>query len=459
MAAGGQDGTRVAAVDLGATSVRVAVVDLAADAPTVDVVHRRSHGPVEHADGSLRWDWHGIVEAVEGGLAAALDAGPLASIGVDGWAVDHGLLDADGRLLTPPFSYRDERTTTTWEAVADRIGRDELYRRTGIQHLPFNTIFQLAATDDELLAATDRIVLLPDLVVHHLTGHVGAEFSNASTTALVDHATRDWDDELLAAVGVRRDQLPTIEPAGTRAGEWRGVPVHTVGSHDTASAFLGVPGRPGPGSVTVASGTWVLVGTERPAADVSAAAADGNWSNEGGAAGGVRFLRNVTGFWVFERCREAWGDPPVEDLLEEAGEHGGDVPVVDLSDDVYLGADGIEARFRVDAGLTQDAPRGLVVRSVVASIARTTADTIAALADVTGIDPDEILHVGGATRMELFNDELAARTGLPVHVGSPEAAALGNAILQGVALGVFDDLAAGRRWLESSRRVTRGAAA
>lgn len=447
--------TRVAAVDLGATSVRVAVVDLGADTPEVEVVHRWAHGPVEHADGTRRWDWPGIVAAVEHGLELALATGPIASIGVDGFAVDYGLLDASGGLVTLPFSYRDARTEG-WRAVADRIGRDHLYHRTGIQLMPINTIFQLAAHNADELRAAKQLLLLPDLLVHHLTGHVGAERSNATTTALVDWRMGDWDDDLIAAVGVRRDQLPRIEPAGRVVGTWRSVPVHTVGSHDTASAFLGVPGVPRCGTAIVSSGTWVLVGAERDTPDVSAAARAANFSNEGGALGGVRFLTNVMGFWLLERCREAWGFPPVPQLVEEAAAVGEDVPVVDLSNDRFLSPDALEVEYRLASGLGRSAPRAHVVRSIIESIAAGAVDAIEQLGRLTGVPRDGILHVGGGARMRLVNDLLAARTGLPVRVGSPEATALGNAIVQGLALGVFPDADTARSWLGRASLTSGG---
>lgn len=437
--------SRVCAVDLGATSVRVAVVDLAAPEPHVEVVHRWRHSPVEHTDGTRRWDWPGIVTAVEFGLGLAFDGGPIASIGVDGWGVDYGLVDADGQLLTLPFSYRDERTGW-WEEVAERIGREELYDRTGIQLMPINTVFQVAAHDPGQLDRAAHLLLLPDLLVHHLTGHVGAEWSNATTTALVDWRTGDWDPELLTAVGLRRDQLPPIEPAGQRVGTWWGVPVHTVGSHDTASAFLGVPGVPGPATATISSGTWVLVGAERDQPDVSDAARAANFSNEGGATGGVRFLKNVMGFWVLERCRGAWGGPPVRQLVEEAATVDEEVPVVDLTDDRFLSPVGLEPAYRDAAGLDEDTPRPVVVRSILESIVAGAVAAIDQLGAVTGVAREEILHVGGGSRIELVNELLAARAGLPVSVGSPEATALGNALLQGVALGTFADVDAARTW-------------
>jgi rhamnulokinase len=436
---------RVLAVDLGATSVRVVAVDLGAPEPAAQVLHRWRHRPVRHQDGSLRWDWRGIVREVERGLELGLAAGPVASIGVDGWGVDYGLLDRRGALLSPPYCYRDERTEG-WRTTAERIGADHLYAVTGIQLLHLNTIFQLAAHDRSELRRAARLLLLPDLVVRMLTGFEGAERSNASTTALLDAQTGAWSAELLAAVGLDPALLPPIVPAGVAAGSWRGVGVHTVGSHDTASAFVGVPGAPGPGSVVVSSGTWVLVGAERPAADTSEKARDANFSNEAGALGGVRFLKNLTGFWLLEQCRAAWGDPTVEELVAAAA-GAPTARVVDPADARFLAPADMEAEIRAAAGLGTAASRAEVVRCILESIASATARVADELVAVTGTPVDELLVVGGAARIRLMNELYGRHAGVPVTVGSPEATALGNAVVQGLALGRFERLEDARRWL------------
>jgi rhamnulokinase len=225
--------TRVGAIDLGATSIRVAVIDLDDDSPTVEVVHRWHHGPESRPDGSVRWRWGELLDNVRLGLDLALSQAPLASIGVDGWAVDYGLLDEDDRLLSDPHSYRSPRTAK-WRDVVDVLGEPELYRRTGIQLMPINTIFQLAAHDRAELARARRLVMLPELVAHALTGAVAAERSNAGTTGLLELATDDWATDLCAAVGVDSAILPPPE-AGVRVlGEYLGTPVHLVAAHDTA---------------------------------------------------------------------------------------------------------------------------------------------------------------------------------------------------------------------------------
>lgn len=437
---------RVAAVDLGATSIRVATIDLALHRPHVEVVHRVGHELVDDGDGTLRWQWARIVAEVERGLELARARGPLASIGVDGWAVDYGLLDADGRLLSPPISYRDQRTAG-WQELAARIGEQRLYEATGIQLMPINTIFQLDAHDPDELARAHTLLLLPDLLVHHLTGYLGTERSNASTTAMLDTSGERWVPELLDAVGVDEGLFASLVDAGHQAGTWRGTPVHIVASHDTASAFVARPGVPDPGIAVLSSGTWVLVGTERDAVDVSPAARAANFSNERGALGNVRFLKNVMGFWLLERCRDAWGDPPITALVEEAAAVDPPVPIFDATDERFLAPEDMEAEVRDAADLPSGAPRGLVTRSILTSIAASASGVLDELAATTGTPVTSLHLVGGGVRMPLMNQLLADHAGVPAVVGSPEATALGNAAVQGLALGRFDTIDEARRWI------------
>lgn len=443
------DQLRVLAVDLGATSVRVAAVDLAAERPDVEVLHRWPHAPVRAADGSLRWDWDRIVAEVARGLQMGLDDGPVASIGVDGWGVDYGLIGGDGELVSAPYSYRDDRTAR-WRRLADAIGPDVLYQTTGIQLMPINTIFQLAAHDREELDRAARLLLLPDLLVRWLTGFEGAERSNASTTALMDARTGKWAAQLVDAVGLHPRLLPTIVPAGTRVGEWHGVPVHTVGSHDTASAFVGVPGVPPAGTAIISSGTWVLVGAERRTPDTSERARVANFSNEAGALGGVRFLKNVMGLGMLEQLRSAWGDPPVGELIAAAGDVTGRVPIVDATDLRFVAPDDMEAEVRDAANLGSGAGRGDVVRCTLESIASAVAGIVDQLDHALGRPIAQIMVVGGGARIGLLNDLFAVHTGVPVVVGSPEATALGNAVVQGLPLGRFEDVTDARRWLAAT---------
>ena len=439
---------RVLAVDLGATSVRVGAVDLEAESPMVEVLHRHQHAPVADGQGSLRWDWDRIVSEVEVGLEKGLAAGPVASIGVDGWGVDYGLVDGAGDLVAPPFSYRDSRTAG-WESIADAIGVDHLYQVTGIQLMGINTIFQLALHDRDEMGRAARVMLLPDLLVHHLVGFEGAERSNASTTGLMDARTGDWDSKLIEDLEIERSLFPEVLPAGTVAGSWRGIPVHLVGSHDTASAFLGMPGA-GTGTVFVSSGTWVLVGIERAQVDTSPAARAANFSNEAGAFGGVRFLKNVVGLWILDQCRSSWGDPPIGALLEEASAVRHPVSTFDASDGRFLTTSDMVQEVREAAQIPGDAPRSTIIRSVLESIVDGVATVVDQIATITGESLGRIAVVGGGTQVTLMNELLAERTSLDVVRGSPEATALGNAMAQGIALGHFKGLVEGRSWLETA---------
>lgn len=441
-------GARVLAVDLGATSVRVAAVDLSAG-PDVKILHRWHHEPIVDEVGSLRWDWRGILEHVEHGLEAGIHGGDVASIGVDGWGVDYGLLDDAGSLLDLPYAYRDDRTNG-WKEVADRIGTDRLYSSTGIQLMGINTIFQLAADAPDRLAAARTLMLLPDLLVNHLTGWTGCEVSNMSTTGLMHARTRAWATDLVDAIGISTDILPQPAAAGTPVGSWRGVPVHLVGSHDTASAFVGTPFDDRRPSVFVSAGSWVLVGTERNAADTSTLARELNFSNEAGAFGGVRFLRNVVGFWILEQCRAAWGDPPIDLLVAEAETATREVPTFDAGDHRFVGAHDMLSEVLNATGLTSDTPRSVVARSVIESIVAGVVRVIDDLESLTDKRPTRAFLVGGGSRIPIVKELLSERAGVDVVVGSPEATALGNAIAQGIALRVIDSIEDGRSWLESA---------
>lgn len=444
------------AVDFGAASIRVCRVrlDPAGRPPTLDVVHRAHHQPVPDAAGHLRWDWDRLVAEMHRGLDAAFDAGagpdPVASIGIDTWGVDYGLLDRRGRLLGPPYSYRDSRTDGYAE-VLDRLGARALYATTGLQVQPFNTIFQVAAHDPAELEQARHLLTLPELLVHHLTGEVRAERTSAGTTGLVDVTTGTWSAALAEAVGLPPGVLPDIEVAGTRVGTWRGVPIHLVGGHDTASAFVAMGAEPSPAAALVSAGTWMLVGRERPGPDTSEAARLANFTNEAGALGGVRFLKNLAGSWLIESCGPTWGNPPIDVLLAEAAAVDSEVPLVDVTDPRFLHPADMCREVTAAAGLPAGSRRAVVVRCIVESLAAGVAGVLDELAAVTGAVVDSLHLVGGGSRSGLITSTLTRRAGCPVHHGPVEATALGNALVQGIALGVFDGLAAARASLRGLR--------
>jgi rhamnulokinase len=327
--------------------------------------------------------------------------------------------------------------------VVERIGAERLYRTTGVQLMQINTLFQLAAHDRDELSRARRLLMLPEQMVHALTGAMMGERTSAGTTGLVDLAAGTWSEELLDAIGVDASIMPVIQRATAYAGTWRGVPVHTVGGHDTASAVAGAPLREG--SVFISSGTWMLVGVERDAPDVSDAAMRANFSNESGVRGNgsptsVRFLKNVMGLWMLEQCGAVWGDPPVEELLDAAAALPTGGAMVDAMDTRFLAPADMEAEVRAAAGLSANAGRDVVVRCVLDSLAEAAARVMREIEEIAGVAAREIVVVGGGSRNRLLNRLIEDACGVPVRVGSAEATVLGNGIVQGMGLGRFESL-------------------
>ena len=391
--------------------------------------------------GHLRWDWAQITHAVVTGLERCLQLGPLASIGVDTWAVDYGLLDERGRLIGDPYSYRDDRTGG-YRALVDEFGVEAMYRLNGLQLQPFNSVFQLAVHDRAELERAERVLWLPELIGYELTGTAATERTSAGSSGLVDVSTGHWAPTLCDLAGVDRALLGNIEPAGRFLGTWRDIPICLVGGHDTASAVAGMGQASARGTAFVSSGTWMLAGIERDLPDTSAWARERNFTNEAGALGGFRFLRNVTGFWLLEQCRPAWPEASIETLLAAAAA-AARVPLVDVDHEALRAPDDMLATYCELAGLPGDVSPGVVTRSIIESIAAKTAQVVAQLTEVEPVD--DVVLFGGAARMTLLAERLCELTGRPVRAGSAEAAALGNAVVQGIALGAFESLVAARQ--------------
>ncbi|WP_182045625.1 rhamnulokinase [Curtobacterium sp. ME26] len=438
----------VAAVDLGATSGRVLLAHVDRDGIRTEQVARFPNGPVAlYEDGreALHWDVVGLLGQVVAGLRDTLRRAPdLTSIGVDSWAVDYALL-REGRLLGLPYHYRDARHEAGVAPVHERITAAALYARNGLQHLPFNTVFQLAADPDAHLA--DRALLVPDLLGYWLTGVTATERTNASTTGLVDATTRGWDPTLVAATGLPTGLFPDLRDPGDRLGTLLpslggGVPVTLVGSHDTASAVVAVPATDDDVAY-VSSGTWSLVGVELDAPVLTDAARAANCTNEGGVDGRVRFLKNVSGLWLLSESVRTWergGDRvDLEALLAAAAEVTEPVAVFDVADDVFTAPGDLPARIATwctERGLAVPGSRAEVVRSILESLAVAYAETLRTITEVTGKDVRVVHVVGGGSQNRLLCQLTADRTGLPVLAGPVEATALGNVLVQARANGL-----------------------
>jgi len=472
---------RVAAVDLGATSGRVMAAEVGPDTLRLEEVHRFPNGGVP-VRGSLLWDVVGIHREVLAGLRKVALGGRLDGIGIDSWAVDYGLLDRDGELLGNPYSHRDARTAGVPERVAATVDPAELYAVSGLQELPFNTIFQLvAARGTAALEAAETLLLLPDLLTYWLTGEVGAERTNASTTGLYDVRSGAWSVELAERLALPWRILPPLRDAGSVVGPVLpavgetigepGVPVIAVGSHDTASAVVGVPAGPSTGEsrfAYISSGTWSLVGLEldRPVLDEAARLAD--FTNEGGVDGTIRFLKNVMGLWVLSESVRTWAaqgltaDLPT--LLSGAAHAEPLRTVVDIDDASLLPPGDMPERLRAlarAAGEPVPESPGEVVRTILDSLALAYRRNVRLAAELAGQDVEVVHVVGGGSQNALLCQLTADACGVPVLAGPAEAAALGNALVQARTLSRsrggddLPDLAAMRALVRRTHDVTR----
>src|SRR4051794_29860210 len=449
----GVDGA-VAAIDLGASSGRVIVGRVSDGRLVLEEVHRFPNEPVQLEDG-LYWDILRLHHEVLAGLRhASRSARDLLSVGIDTWGVDVGFLDADGSLVANPAHHRDPRNIPAVERVHARIDPAALYARSGLQVMPFNTLYQLdAARRTPAFAAVRHVLPLPDLLGYWLTGVVIAERTHASTTGLLDPRTRDWDEELVRLLGFGPTLLPALADPGTVRGallpavrEATGLQETTVvtlvGSHDTASAVVAVPAD-GPDFAYISSGTWSLVGVETPAPILSEASRAANFTNEGGVDATTRFLRNVTGLWLLQESQRAWersGSPePLEPLLDAAAALPRGRPVFDPDDGTFLAPGDMPARIAgwlAAAGLPVPEGRAALVRCILDSLAAAYARAIDDARRLTG-RPIEVIHVvGGGSRNELLCRLTADATGLPVVAGPVEATAIGNILVQARALGL-----------------------
>jgi rhamnulokinase len=440
---------RVAAADLGAASGRVMVGTVGPDELVLAECHRFPNRPVRVA-GTLHWDILFLYQEVLDGLRAA---GPVDGIGIDSWAVDYGLLDAAGALLGNPVHYRDGRTDGA-AANLERLGAERLYATTGLQFLPFNTIHQLAA--EPRLALADTLLLIPDLLTYWLTGERGAEVTNASTTQLLDVRTRTWSTSLMADTGITPGLLPALREPGTVVGDVDGTPVIAVGSHDTASAVVGVPAE-SERFAYISCGTWSLVGVELDQPVLTEASRAANFTNELGVDGTVRYLRNVMGLWLLQECVREWGADTAALLVEAARLPKG--AVIDPDDPVFLPPGDMPARIADacrGAGQPVPAGRAATVRCIVDSLADAHRRTIEQAQELSGRAVDVVHIVGGGARNTLLCQLTADACGLPVLAGPVEATALGNVLVQARALGAVDgDLTALRALVRATQPVVR----
>ncbi len=446
----------VVAVDLGAESGRVVTATLDGQQVALEVCHRFPNNPVE-VRGTLHWDILHLWREIQEGIGGCLERAP-ASIGVDAWGVDFGLLDRQGTLLGNPVHYRDARTEGMVERACRRVPREEIFAATGIQFMPINSLYQLLSLVESrspLLEQASTFLTIPDLINYWLAGEKVSEFSNATTTQCCDPRSRDWARGLLGQLGIPTAMFPPIVAPGTRLGTYRGIPVIAPACHDTGSAVAAVPASI-PTYAYLSSGTWSLLGLEVPEAILTERALEANLTNEGGVADRFRLLKNIMGLWIVQQCRATWAAAgksydyhTLDELAREARPFAA---FIDPDDLAFLPPGDMPARiaaFCQRTGQTAPASVSATVRCVLESLALKYRYFLDLLIEASGQAVDVIHVIGGGSQNELLCQMTADATGRPVIAGPVEATALGNALVQWMALGEISSLADAR---EMARR-------
>lgn len=451
-------------IDLGASSGRAIVTEKVGWDLLFHEIHRFKNRIYEER-GTLYWDFSWIYANVLKSIEMAFERYPeIKAIGIDSWGVDYGLLDASGELMRDPACYRDARGRKAEEIVYAVIDKKRHYRATGIQHLHFNTIFQLAYDahyEPEIFRKAAKVLLIPDLIAYMLTGKQRAEITNLSTTGLFSPFTGSLIPES-EALGIGEDLFPEkIEPGeaygllkealSRRLGVPQ-VPVVAVCSHDTASAVLTV--EDAANRVYISSGTWSLCGTVLDEPDVSETAYLNNFTNELGQGGKIRFLKNIAGLWIANECRRAWSEAgknfSYEELNSMAAQAPGFRTLFDPDDPLFVEPGMMPERIRdycLRSGETVPKGAGAYYRAVYDSLACKYRYVIEGLESIVGRRYDAIVIIGGGSRIDLLNQLTASVTGKKVVTGAQEATIMGNALILMLYGGDVSTVAEGRRLL------------
>lgn len=464
------------AIDIGASSGRHIVGRVENGKIELEEVFRFVNGQVRK-DGHDCWDIEKLVASVKEGIDAALAKEPeIESIGLDTWGVDFVLVDNAGNLVSDAVAYRDARTAGAAEEIESQVmGFEELYRRTGIQKTSYNTIYQLWALKKEhpeQLEKADWYLSVPEYINFRLTGRMVPEYTHASTTSLLDAEKKTWDLELIEKLGLPVRIFKPLAMPGATVGEYKGVKVVLPAMHDTGSAYLAVPARDDK-AVYLSSGTWSLLGVEMMKPITTAESCKANFTNEGGAWGRYRYLKNIMGLWMIQSIRRelngvkyvegSSGEATAAALkrltdwqegreysfmdLEQAAKAAADTALVDANSQRFLNPASMIGEVIAAAGESGRTPEtvGELMRCVYKSLAKCYADAIKAMSAITGVEYTSINIVGGGSKDKYLNALTGEATGLEVVAGPTEGTAIGNLIVQMVAAGEFKDLAEARK--------------
>jgi rhamnulokinase len=455
------------AVDIGASSGRHMLGCVENGKIRMEEVYRFENGMVKK-DGHLCWDLEKLFQEIARGMAVCREMGKIpVSMGIDTWAVDYVLLDKDGKVTGNTYGYRDSRTQGMDEVVYRAIPPHELYARTGIQKQMFNTIYQLTAVKEQepqVLEQAEKMLLIPDYFAYRLTGNAKTEYTNATTTQLVNPVTKDWDYELIGKLGIKSSIFGEITMAGTEVGSLTEEMVEKVGynlqviqtaTHDTASAVVAVPAQKD--ALYISSGTWSLMGVEQEEANCSEESRKANLTNEGGYEYRYRFLKNIMGLWMIQSVRHEYEDAySFAQLCEMAAECRDFPSRVDVNDERFLAPDSmVEAIRRVCGESGQKIPEsvGEIATVIYQSLAESYGETVKEIESITGKSYDSIHIVGGGANADYLNQLTADRTGRTVHSGPTEATAIGNLAVQLLKSGEYASLGEARKAIFDSFEI------
>jgi sugar (pentulose or hexulose) kinase len=453
------------AFDLGAESGRAILAQFQSGVLNVREVYRFPNEPVQ-CRGELHWDILRLFHEMKRALEVS-DLPKLESIGIDTWGVDYALLGERGNLLENPYHYRDARTEGMIDKVCAQVSREKIYSITGIQFLPFNTLFQFYAASlaaPRLLDSADALVTIPDLLNYWLSGNLVSEYTNATTTQFVDARTGAWAAGLLEELNLPARLLKPIVQPGTMIGQLQdnvshylaGTPIVAPACHDTGSAVAALSGAGK--SAFLSSGTWSLLGAEIPEPIVTSKAYDLNFTNEGGVCGTIRLLKNIGGLWLLQSCRRCWEasgkSHSYEELMNAAGEEPSQFhSLFDPDHADFLHPDNMVSAIDEYCRRTgQRVPLGpaAYARGILESLAFKYRYVLESLENLTGIHFEEIRIMGGGSKNHLLNQFTADSTGKMVIAGPAEATALGNIAMQMLATGAVGSLAEARQVIDRS---------
>ncbi len=449
----------ILAFDVGASSGRVLLGQLTDRKIEVEEIHRFSNDPVQVGD-HLHWDILRLFHEIKQGLLKAKQQGiSPQSLAIDSWAVDFGLIGKNGELLGNPYHYRDRHTDGVMERLFALIPKSEIFKRTGIQFLPFNTIYQLYAlrqADSPLLREADHFLMIPDLLRYFLTGEKLSEFSNATTTQLYNPSLGQWDTELLQNVGLPEAWFGTVVQPGERVGKLRssisaelgvgGITLFAAAEHDTGSAVAAVPALEHTFAY-VSCGTWSLLGTEVDQPVISDLALELNFTNEGGVGGRYRLLKNIMGLWLLQESKHEWDRTGIcyafPELTMMAEKTQPLTSFIDPDDPLFLHPGDMPARIRQYCRQTAQqipAEPGEIVRCILESLALKYRYVLELTERLCGHGFCGLHMVGGGIHNTLLCQWAANASGRPVWAGPAEASAIGNLVVQWLARGEFADI-------------------